>query len=38
MGTPERDDEIVRFFMRHVVALNIAYDKPDGTRTRDACT
>jgi hypothetical protein len=38
MGTPEQDDEIVRFFMRHVVALNIAYEKPDGTRTREACT
>ncbi len=38
MGTPERDQEIVQFYMQHVVALNIAYDKPDGKRTREACT
>jgi hypothetical protein len=38
MGTPELDDQIVRFFMRHVVALNVAWDAPDGTREGDACT
>ena len=33
------DDSIVRFFMQHVVALNVAYDPPDGRpRQRNAFT
>lgn len=35
MGTPEFDDRFVRFYMRHVVALNVECDMPNGTRGRD---
>lgn len=35
MGTPEFDDGLVRFYMRHVVALRVECDMPDGTRGRD---
>ena len=38
MGQRETDDQIVRFFMQHVVALNVAWDSPDGQRHRDAYT
>jgi len=38
MGRPEKEEEIVRFFMQHVVALNIAWDEPDGTRRRNVWT
>jgi hypothetical protein len=35
MGTPEFDDRFVRQYLRHVVALNVECDMPDGTRGRD---
>ncbi len=35
MGTPEFDDRFVRFYLRHVVALNVECDMPNGTRGRD---
>jgi hypothetical protein len=38
MATPERDHEIVRFFMQHVVALNVAFDGRDGNQQADAYT
>ncbi len=39
MGTPEGDEEFVRFFMQHVVAVNQAWDQPGaGTRQQNAYT
>ena len=35
MGTARFDDGFVRFYMRHVVALNVECDMPDDTRGRD---
>jgi hypothetical protein len=36
MGSKEFDDAFVRFFSRHLVALNVACDGPDGTQVADA--
>ncbi len=38
MGSPDFDDKFVRFFMQHVVALNVACDLADGKRVRDVFT
>src|SRR5438128_578352 len=35
MGTPDVDGQIVAFYLQHMVALNIAWETPDGARHRE---
>lgn len=36
MGTAKLDGQIVAFYLQHMVALNVAWDSPDGARHRAA--
>ncbi len=36
MGTPELDGQIITFYLQHMVALNVAWEGPDGVPQRDA--